>query len=247
MAAGPDPRRLARARAHRRIDRARAPRAAAGRVVGGGLDAARHRARDRRGRGDHRRSPRSSPEAAIDGADVVILAARRSTRSTCSATSAVRAAGSLPPDAVITDVASTKAAIVAPAEDLGLRFVGGHPMAGREATGFAAATPACSGIGRGSSSPAPTTRRGRARVEALAGACGARPLRMDADRARPRSWPRSATCRSSLSAALVEAVAGRRRSGSARLAGGVGLAAGGWHEHDPARARGRRRWARASP
>ena len=35
----------------------------------------------------------------------------------------------LSPDAVITDVASTKSAIVVRASDLGLRFVGGHPMA----------------------------------------------------------------------------------------------------------------------
>jgi prephenate dehydrogenase len=45
---------------------------------------------------------------------------------------------SLPPAAVITDVASTKGAIVERADAAGLRFVGGHPMAGLEVSGFGA-------------------------------------------------------------------------------------------------------------
>jgi prephenate dehydrogenase len=40
-----------------------------------------------------------------------------------------------PTDALITDVASAKSAIVRRAEDLGLRFVGGHPMAGSQLSG----------------------------------------------------------------------------------------------------------------
>ena len=47
----------------------------------------------------------------------------------------------LGPDAVVTDVASTKAAIVDRARSRGLRFVGGHPMAGRETSGYGAADP----------------------------------------------------------------------------------------------------------
>lgn len=47
------------------------------------------------------------------------------------------------PDAVVTDVGSAKAAIVRAAEDLGatrpLAFVGAHPMAGSEQSGYAAA------------------------------------------------------------------------------------------------------------
>ena len=79
-----------------------------------------------------------SPEAAIDGADVVILAAPP-----LATQALLRDLGGplrpyLRPDAVVTDVASTKAAIVALAAELGLRFVGGHPMAGREVTGFEA-------------------------------------------------------------------------------------------------------------
>ena len=42
------------------------------------------------------------------------------------------------PDAIVTDVASTKAAIVERADATGLWFVGGHPMAGRENVGYEA-------------------------------------------------------------------------------------------------------------
>ena len=46
-----------------------------------------------------------------------------------------------PTDALITDVASTKGAIVRRAESLKLRFVGGHPMAGSQLSGVANASP----------------------------------------------------------------------------------------------------------
>jgi prephenate dehydrogenase len=42
-----------------------------------------------------------------------------------------------PTEALVTDVASTKTAIVREAESLGLRFVGGHPMAGSQLSGVA--------------------------------------------------------------------------------------------------------------
>ena len=63
----------------------------------------------------------------------------------------------LAPDAVVTDVASTKSAIVERAEALGLRFVGGHPMAGRETSGYGAAD------GRPVRGPALGHRPGRGR------------------------------------------------------------------------------------
>src|SRR5439155_13282576 len=44
------------------------------------------------------------------------------------------------PDAVVTDTASVKGPIVAAARAARLRFVGGHPMAGRETSGYGAAT-----------------------------------------------------------------------------------------------------------
>ena len=46
-----------------------------------------------------------------------------------------------PTEALITDVASAKSAIVRRAEDLKLRFVGGHPMAGSQLSGVANASP----------------------------------------------------------------------------------------------------------
>ena len=64
------------------------------------------------------------------GADLVVLAAPIS-KITALVTQ-------LPPtDALITDVASTKTAIVREAEGQGLRFVGGHPMAGSQLSGVA--------------------------------------------------------------------------------------------------------------
>jgi prephenate dehydrogenase len=49
--------------------------------------------------------------------------------------------GALPEDATITDVASAKARIVARADSHKLPFIGGHPMAGRELSGYGAAVP----------------------------------------------------------------------------------------------------------
>jgi prephenate dehydrogenase len=46
-----------------------------------------------------------------------------------------------PTDTLVTDVASAKSAIVRRAESLGLRFVGGHPMAGSQLSGVANASP----------------------------------------------------------------------------------------------------------
>lgn len=49
--------------------------------------------------------------------------------------------GVLSEDCTITDVASAKSRIVARADDLELPFIGGHPMAGRELSGYEAAQP----------------------------------------------------------------------------------------------------------
>jgi prephenate dehydrogenase len=84
-------------------------------------------------------------------------------------------AADLHPDAVITDVASTKAAIVDRARSHGLRFVGGHPMAGREISGYGAADPE---LFRGRPwvlvAAEPADAAADDRVVALAAACGAR-------------------------------------------------------------------------
>src|SRR5215207_10421647 len=71
---------------------------------------------------------RASTLKEVRGADLVVLAAPIS-----------RVTGLIgdlvPTDALVTDVASAKGAIVNAAEDKRLRFVGGHPMAGSQLSG----------------------------------------------------------------------------------------------------------------
>lgn len=109
-------------------------------------------------------------------------------------------------DAVVTDVASTKATIVERAQAVGLRWVGGHPMAGRETTGYGASDGSLF-EGRPWVVVPNGQDDGTRLVEALARACGAVPLRMAA-----REHDEAVAAVSHLplivSAALVEAVAG---------------------------------------
>ncbi|MES2209032.1 MAG: prephenate dehydrogenase/arogenate dehydrogenase family protein [Chloroflexota bacterium] len=77
---------------------------------------------------------------ALEGADLVVIAAPP-----LEAIALVKRLGSelapfLAPGALVTDVASTKGAIVSAAVEAGIRFVGGHPMAGRETSGYASAS-----------------------------------------------------------------------------------------------------------
>jgi prephenate dehydrogenase len=120
-------------------------------------------------------------EAALDGASLVILAGPPLAIIQTLKDLAGPLRSALARDATVTDVGSTKALIVATAEDLHLPFVGGHPMAGREATGVGAAIAdlfidrtwvvvAAEGAG---------SVHGE-RVEALARAVGARPVSMTA-------------------------------------------------------------------
>ncbi len=82
----------------------------------------------------------ASVEGALEGADVVLLAGPPTSVLDWVGALAGPLARHLSPGTVVTDVASTKAAIVERADALGLRFVGGHPMAGREASGFEASS-----------------------------------------------------------------------------------------------------------
>ena len=123
----------------------------------------------------------ASAEAALEGAGLVLLAGPPTTVLEWLDRLAGPLAGPLGPDAVVTDVASTKAAIVERADRLGLRFVGGHPMAGRETRGFGASRadlfdgrPWVIVPGRGADEPAVGL------VEGLARAVGAVPVRMAA-------------------------------------------------------------------
>lgn len=130
----------------------------------------------------------------------------------------------------ITDVASTKASIVARANERGVPFVGGHPMAGRETTGFGAATDdlfdgrpwvVVPGV-----HARPTDVE---RVEWLARAVGARPIRMAAD-AHDRAVAGISHLPLVLAAALVESVAGRPGAPVEGWDVARVLAASGWRD-----------------
>jgi len=129
-------------------------------------------------------------------------------------------------DATVTDVASTKAAILALAESHGLPFVGGHPMAGRETAGYAASTDDLFVERPWVVIPSRSaTDRDVAAVEWLARACGARPLRMDAA-THDAAVAGISHLPLVLAAALVEAVAG---AGTSRPFA-PDLTAGGWRD-----------------
>lgn len=170
----------------------------------------------------------ASPAEAVAGADLVVLAAPASACLGLLDVLAGPARGALAPDAVLTDVASTKGLLVDRAAGLGLRFVGGHPMAGSDAAGFGAAR---ADLFRGRPwvvvAP-PGDERAAGRVEMLAAACGARPVRMDA---AEHDLAVAAISHAPLvvSAALVEAMAGG--PGEPEAAGwpaAAALAATGW-------------------
>jgi prephenate dehydrogenase len=134
--------------------------------------------------------------------------------------------GALQPGVTLSDVASTKALIVATAEDLGIPFVGGHPMAGRETSGVGSATADLFLDRPWVVIPAETSRPGDAdRVRALATATGAQAISMSAI-----DHDLAAAAISHLpliaAASLVESVA----ADPARWQAARVLAAGGWRD-----------------
>ena len=152
-------------------------RALAGRVIGVDPDAQAIATAVERGAIDEG----AADYAALDGADLVIVAVPP--RSVVDAV--VRASRVARPEALLLDVASVKAPIVRALEaalPAGVRYVGGHPMAGTERQGGAAADAALL-AGR----PfliTPTARSDGAAVDAvraLVRALGMRPLLIDAD------------------------------------------------------------------
>lgn len=82
----------------------------------------------------------SSPDEAIGDADLIVIAAPATDAIAIVRRLGTDLAPALRPGAVVTDVTSTKGAIVAAAAEAGVRFVGGHPMAGRESSGYDAST-----------------------------------------------------------------------------------------------------------
>jgi prephenate dehydrogenase len=133
------------------------------------------------------------------------------------------------PLATITDVASTKAAIVERAAAHGLRFAGGHPMAGRDVSGFEHADPDLFRDRPWVVVPA-ADPEATAVVRSLARSCGARPIEMtgpahDAAVAAISHLPLV------LAAALVESVAGGAgQPDRADWPDARALAASGWRD-----------------
>jgi len=88
----------------------------------------------------------------------------------------------LRPDAIVTDVGSVKAPLVAALRDLQLRFVGGHPMAGSERGGVLNADAALLENAVWVLTPEPhTDREALTQVEGLVRALGARPIEVAAE------------------------------------------------------------------
>jgi prephenate dehydrogenase len=166
---------------------------------------------------------------AVAGADLIVLAAPPLACLELLGRLAGSLRDGLAAGAVITDVASTKGQLIERAMADGLRFVGGHPMAGRETTGWVAST-ADLFVGRPwvivPGDPADVAARER--VGSLARACGAEPLTMtaaehDAAVAAISHLPLV------VAAALVEAVAeGGDGQIRADWPAAAALAASGW-------------------
>jgi len=164
-----------------------------------------------------------APESAVMNADLVVLAAAPAVNVELVGRLGAVVAGAR---ATLTDVTSVQRPMAAAAAAVpGLRFVGGHPMAGRERRGYEAAA-ADLFVDRpwlvlpgASAGPEDV-----ARVEALATACGARPRRLD-----PATHDRLVAAISHLpliaSAALAEAV-----TTSPDWPAAAELAAGGWRD-----------------
>ncbi len=172
----------------------------------------------------------ASPGDAVRDAEVIVLAGPAlATLELIDDLGRGGLAGAMRPDAVVTDVASTKRMVVARADAAGLRFVGGHPMAGREASGYeASAADLFDGKAWVVVPGARASSDDRERVERLARACGARPVEMTA------AEHDSAVAAIShlplvVAAALVEAVAGAGDGGDRpEWPAAASLAASGW-------------------
>jgi len=135
---------------------------------------------------------------------------------------------SLRPGATVTDVASAKAALERAALAAGLPWVGGHPMAGREASGFEASDGSLF-HGRPWVVTAPVGGGDAGPVEAMARACGAIPVRLDAAR-HDRLVAGISHLPLLVSAMLVEGVSGLPGAEDPDWADARALAAGGWRD-----------------
>ena len=169
-----------------------------------------------------------SAPAAVADADLVVLGAPATACLALLDGLAGAWRSELDSAAVVTDVASTKAAIVARADAHGLSFVGGHPMAGLETAGYGAAR-ADLFAGRpwvivpGTSAPAAAVDR----VRTLASVCSAEVVFLDAVE-HDRAVAAISHLPLVVAAALVEAVAGTPDDERPVWPLAERLAAGGW-------------------
>ena len=170
---------------------------------------------------DHGIEAALSLRDAVAGADLVVLAAPPI--ASLALIDELASGGALSPEAVVTDVVSTKVAIVERARAAGLRFVGGHPLAGRETSGYVASDP---DLFRDRPwvivPPEPADDDAEARVTTLAAACGARVMRMTA-----ADHDRAVATISHLPLLLAAALA-ETAAADTDWAGARTLAAGGW-------------------
>jgi prephenate dehydrogenase len=170
----------------------------------------------------------TSAPALLERADLVVLAAPPLACAGLIARLGGAWRGSLQHGATVTDVASTKAELQAEAIAAGLPWVGGHPMAGRETSGFDAADgslfrdrPWVITAASGGGDPAC--------VETLALACGARPVTMDAGR-HDRLVAAVSHVPLLTSVILVEAMTGAPSGTDPDWEAASPLAAGGWRD-----------------
>lgn len=166
----------------------------------------------------------STAAEAVVHAEIVVVAAPP-----CTVAEVLREIGPVVrPDAVITDVASTKREIVAAAERTlphPHRFVGSHPMAGRQQTGISAADPDLFVAAEWCLTPTERTAPDAlARVTALVRALGASPRVLRAE-AHDRLVAGISHLPLVAAAALVQAT-----SASAEWSAAATLAAGGYRD-----------------
>ena len=162
-----------------------------------------------------------SPEEALEGAELVVLAADPLA---CLDLLDLLAPLAKRDDPItISDVASTKTALGRRADALGLAFIGGHPMAGVEATGYESSRADLFAGRPWVLCPGRYARpEDLARVESLVRACGAEGLRLSAE-----DHDRAVAAISHLPLAVAAALVDSVRDGADwELA--QRLAAGGW-------------------
>ena len=175
-------------------------------------------------------APRTVEETLVH-ADIVVLAAPPLAALDLLRSLAGPLRSALANGATVTDVVSTKARLVEIADAAGLPFVGGHPMAGRETSGYGSAD---ADLFVGRPWVVVPGRAARAqdvdRVEWLARAAGAVPMRMEAE-AHDMAVAAISHLPLVLSAALVEAIVGAGRGAPrADWPAARALAASGWRD-----------------